>query len=71
MVELVGHALLLCCIGLDVNDIPNTVGNHECREFNWAMLYHKMSFSSRTRRSRENVCAPLKLLLNIWRVRAL
>ena len=43
MVELVGHPLLLCCIGLDVNDIPNTVGNHERGEFNWAMLCHKES----------------------------
>lgn len=39
VVELVGHPLLLCCIGLDVDDIPNTIGNQVCREFDRAMLF--------------------------------
>lgn len=45
MIELVRHALLLCCVSLDVDDIADTVGNQECREFNRAMVYHKESFS--------------------------
>lgn len=65
MIELVRHSLLLRCIGLDVNDIPNTVGNHECREFNWAMFCDKVSFSRRARGCKENANVPLKLLLNI------
>lgn len=71
MIEFVGHSLLLRCIGLDVDDIPNTVWNHICREFDWAMLCQKESFLSRARRSKENVYVPLKFFLNIWRVRAL
>ena len=39
MVKLVGHALLLRCICLDVNNISNTVGNQEGRNFDVAMFY--------------------------------
>ena len=39
MVELMGHALLLCCICLDVNNISNTVGNQKGRNFDVTMFY--------------------------------
>lgn len=38
MVKLVGHALLLCCICLDVNNISDTVGNQKCRNFDVTMF---------------------------------
>ncbi len=39
MVKLVGHALLLCCIRLNVYDISNTVGNQKGRNFDVTMFY--------------------------------
>jgi len=53
MIELVGHPFLLCCIGLDVDDIPNSIGNQECREFDLAMLCHKALFSHYQKALRE------------------
>ena len=38
MVVLVGHTLLLCCVGLDVNDVSYAVVDEECRQFNGTML---------------------------------
>jgi len=56
VVELVRHPLLLCCIGLDVDDIPNTVGNQERREFDWAMLFEApLEHIARTRPITEGV----------------
>jgi len=39
MVKLVGHAFLLCCVCLDVDNISNTIGNKECRNFDVAVFY--------------------------------
>ena len=39
MVELVGHALLLSCVGLDVDDVANAVVDEVRRHLNGAMLY--------------------------------
>jgi len=69
VVELVGHALLLRGVCLDVDNISNTIWNKECRNFDVAMFYaRQIFFLHRTARVE---CAPLKPRLNIWRVRAL
>jgi hypothetical protein len=39
VVKLVGHAFLLCCVGLDVDNISNTIGNKIGRDFDVAMFY--------------------------------
>ena len=39
MIKLVGHAFLLCCVRLDVNDISNAVGNQISRNFDVTMFY--------------------------------
>ena len=39
MVVLTGHALLLCSIGLDVDDVANTVVDQVGRQFDWAMFW--------------------------------
>jgi len=38
MVELVGHALLLSGVGLDVNNVANAVLDEECGELNVTVL---------------------------------
>ena len=72
MVELVGHALLLCCICLDVDNISDTVRNQKSREFDGTMIYPRKSSSALLPHHKaQSEDAPLKPLLNIWRVRAL
>ena len=44
MVKLVGHALLLCCICLDVNNISDTIGNQKSRNFDVALFYEAQVF---------------------------
>jgi hypothetical protein len=38
VVVLVGHTLLLCGVGLDIDDIPDAVVDEESREFNGAVI---------------------------------
>ena len=38
VVVFVGHALLLCSVGLDVDDVADAVLDEVCRQFNGAML---------------------------------
>jgi hypothetical protein len=49
MVKLVGHALLLCCVRLDVDNISDMVGNQKGRNFDVAMFYKGQDFSLMTR----------------------
>lgn len=39
MVVLVGHALLLCGVGLDIYDVTDTVVEQIGRHFDWAMFW--------------------------------
>ena len=39
VVELVGHALLLCGVGLDVNNISYTVVEEESRQLHGTMFW--------------------------------
>ena len=43
VVEFVGHALLLCGVGLDVDDVANAVVDEVRRHLNGAMLYNIIS----------------------------
>ncbi len=39
MVKLVGHAFLLCCICLDVDNVSDTIRNKKSRNFDVPMFY--------------------------------
>jgi hypothetical protein len=62
----VGHTLLLCGIGLDVDDVPDVVVDEEDRQFYRAVLCRRLASAS------DNSSTPqdLKPRLNMWRVRA-
>lgn len=63
VVELMGHALLLRGVCLDVDNISDTIWNKEGRNFDVAMFYAgQVLFLHRKARVE---CAPLKLVLNI------
>ena len=70
MVEFVGHALLLCRVGFDVDDVAHTVVDEESRELDRSMLWTNQG--SVRPRNTYTVARnpPLKPRLNIWRVRA-
>jgi hypothetical protein len=39
VVKLMGHAFLLCCVSLDIDNISNVIGNQESRDLDVAMFY--------------------------------
>jgi hypothetical protein len=39
VVKLVGHAFLLCCICLDVDNVSDTIRNKKSRNFDGPMFY--------------------------------
>jgi hypothetical protein len=74
MVVLVRHALLLCGVGFDVDDISHSVVDHESGELHGAGLCSSptvISTSDPLYYFNTMPNAPLKPRLNIWRVRAL
>ena len=64
MVKLVGHALLLCCICLDVDNISNAVWNQKVGNIDMTMLCASQ-ISFYTAEHKWAICVPLKFLLNI------
>ena len=68
VVVLVGHALLLCGVGLDVDDVANAVVDEVRRHLNGAMLC--IIPVSALVAFKVVVHAPLKPRLNMSRVRA-
>jgi hypothetical protein len=67
MVVFMGHALLLCGVRLDVDNVPDVVVDQESRQFYGAML---CVLQSAFHFPLNNANAPLKPRLNMWRVRA-
>ena len=69
MVIFMGHTLLLSCVRLDVDDISYAVVYKERGHFDGAMVLRCKVNATQYKASM--IFAPLKPLLNIWRVRAL
>jgi hypothetical protein len=55
-----GHALLLCGVRLDVDDVPDVVVDQESRQFYGAMLYVLQSASHSSEQRQRTLEAPLE-----------
>jgi hypothetical protein len=71
MVEFMGHALLLCRVGFDVDDVSHTVVYEESGELDRAVFCKTIETISLLQIPQTVHVLPLKPRLNIWRVRAL
>jgi len=66
VIVFVGHTLLLCSIGFDVNNVTNAVVDEESGELDGTVIYGYDQ--QNIARNAQN--APLNPRLNMWRVRA-
>lgn len=71
MVVLVGHALLLCSVCLDVDNVTYTISDEVRGHLDGAMVYTTLIYSAFPKYFVERLHPPLKPRLNMWRVRAL
>jgi hypothetical protein len=60
MVVFMGHALLLCGIRLDVDDVPDVVVDQESRQFYGAMLCVLQSALDSSEQRQRTLEAPLE-----------